>query len=126
MKNSTEKLKVKRQDTDKIRAEGKNPYTELTKERLKTIEEEKQEHKFMFQFIDHQTGKRSEPFVGNWDSVQATLDMVQEGERPYDQDYILLVAILDGPDTKIPATPLITVKSFRQFKADQKSLKEAN
>lgn len=92
----------------------------------KTLEQEKQEHKFMFQFIDHLTGTRSEPFVGNWDTIHNTLSHIQPGERPGEKDYILLVAILDGEHTQIPATPLITVKSFMTFKNDQSKLKEAN
>ena len=93
--------------------------------KAKPIDEQKKEHKFMFQFVDHETGKRSEPFVGNWDTVYATLEHVKEGERPLPEDFILLVAILDGENTQIPATPLITVKTFTQFKNDQKSIKEA-
>jgi len=93
--------------------------------KAKTIEEQKQEKKFMFQFVDHETGRRSEPFVGNWDTVSTTLSHVKEGDRPTPEDFILLVAVLDGLDTQIPATPLITVKTFMQFKSDQDSLKEA-
>lgn len=89
----------------------------------KTISEHKKEHKFMFQFVSHDSGKRSEPFVGNWDTIHETLKHVQPGERPNEEDYILLVAVLDGENTQIPATPLITVKTFKQFKNDQQSLR---
>lgn len=69
----------------------------------------------LYQFIDHKTGKRSEPFTGNMETVQKILDARQEGEAPLPEDYILLVAVMDGKDTNIPATPLITVKSFEEY-----------
>jgi len=88
------------------------------KKQHKTTKENK-EAKFCFQFVDHENGKRSEPFVGNWDSVQKILDRREDGERPNNEDYILLVAVLDGKDTTIPATPLITVETFTNFKTNQ-------
>ncbi len=80
-----------------------------------SIEEQKKEHKFMFQFIKAQDGTRSEPFVGNWESVLEILDLRKEGESPQNEDYILLVAVLNKEETKIPATPLITVQSFLDY-----------
>jgi len=113
MKNSTEKLRATSKEPEKLRAEGKNPYVEATKQR--TIEQEKQEKKFMFQFVNHEDGTRSEPFVGSWDTVTEILNARKTDERPNNEDYILLVAVLDGKDTKIPATPLITIKTFEEI-----------
>lgn len=96
MKNSTDKL--------------------VSKEIPEGLKAEKEEKKFMFQFVNHEDGKRSEPFVGSWTTIQEILDLRKEDERPTDQDYILLVAVLDGQETTIPATPLITVKTFKDFK----------
>ena len=101
-----------------------NSTDNLKAKETKSIEEEKQEHKFMFQFVDHETGKRSEPFVGNWDTVKETLSHVPDGERPTPEDFILLVAVLDGEKTQIPATPLITVKTLLQFMSDKHELSE--
>lgn len=70
---------------------------------------------FMFQFVSKQDGRRSEPFIGDWETLRKILYSREEGESPTDDDYILLVAILDGKDTQIPATPLITVRSFLDF-----------
>lgn len=77
------------------------------------------EQKFLFQFIDHETGHRSKPFTGTWDAVQEVLDYREKGEKPDDQDYILLVAIMDGEDTQIPSTPLITVKTFTSINSGE-------
>lgn len=81
----------------------------------KPVEEQKKENKFMFQFVSHEDGKRSEPFVGSWNAVNEILKMREDGERPSNEDFILLVAVLDGKDTRIPATPLITVKTFLEY-----------
>jgi len=78
----------------------------------------------IFQFIDHQTGKRSEPFSGNYDTITKILDMRKDGEAPLPQDYILLVAVIDGKDTNIPGTPLITVESFQQYTLSAEDLKQ--
>jgi len=84
-----------------------------------TIAKQKMEQKFMFQFINHENGQRSEPLVGNWDSISEVLELRKDSERPHNEDYILLVAVLDGKDTTIPSTPLITIKTFLNFKDTQ-------
>lgn len=81
----------------------------------KSIPEQKEESKFLFQFVSHENGKRSEPFVGSWNAVNEILKARKEDEAPTDEDFILLVAVLDGNDTRIPATPLITVKTFQEY-----------
>lgn len=91
----------------------------VAKEIPESLKAEKQEKKFMFQFVNHEDGKRSEPFVGSWSTIQEILDLRKDEERPHEQDYILLVAVLDGEDTTIPATPLITVKTFQSFQHGQ-------
>lgn len=83
------------------------------------IQAEKQEQKFMFQFVDKESGRRSEPFVSNWDQLAEVLGKREKGESPKNDDYILLVAVLDGEDTRIPATPLITVETFMNFQFEQ-------
>lgn len=99
MTNSTQNLKAR----------------DATRE-MKSIDEQKKERKFMFQLISHETGKRSEPFVTTWDDLAASLVAARQDEeytlKEIDKDYILLVAVLDGKDTIIPATPLLTIKSY--------------
>ena len=99
MKNSTENLKAKN----------------MPEKATESIEKQKEQGKFMFQFVDHETGNRSEPFIGSWQAVNEVLKARKEGERPVDQDFILLVAVLDGEETRIPATPLITVKTYQEY-----------
>lgn len=81
----------------------------------KAIEEQKEERKFLFQFINHENGERSKPFVASWTAVRTVLEERKEGESPTDKDYLLLVAVMDGEDTTIPSTPLITVKSYMEM-----------
>lgn len=63
-------------------------------------------------------GTRSEPFAGTWDQLHdacSQSDLDQE-------DYILLVAIIDPDDETqmvIPKTPLITVQSFLDIKTPE-------
>lgn len=80
-----------------------------------SIAEQMTQKKFLFQFINHENGQRSEPFAGNWETVKYVLDERQEGQMPRDEDYILLVAVMDGEETIVPATPLIHVKTAAQF-----------
>jgi len=117
MKNSTERLKAKTY-ADHVIETGEADYDKYAEKRdkqHKTIEEQKLEKKFMFQFVNHEDGTRSEPFVGSWDTVTEILNARKTDERPNNEDYILLVAVLDGKDTKIPATPLITIKTFEEI-----------
>jgi len=90
-------------------------YDVMQEETKANIEEQKQQKKFMFQFISHSDGKRSEPFVGNWDTIREILNLRKEGEAPYDQDFVLLVAVLDGKETIIPSTAIITVKTYLEY-----------
>lgn len=114
MTNATDKLKARL--IEKIEEDYEKKFGETEEKEHKSIEEQKKEKKFVFQFIDHENGKRSEPFVGSWDTVQEVLAARKEGERPNEKDYVLLVAVLDGKDTTIPGTPLITVKTFESYK----------
>ena len=77
-----------------------------------SIEDQKKERKFMFQFIDHTDGRRSEPFVGNWETISEIIKLREGDQLPKNEDYILLVAVLDDEDTIIPSTPLITIQTF--------------
>lgn len=80
--------------------------------------------KLVFQFIDHETGKRSQPFIGNYNVLK---EIVQEAydneEKPEPQDYILLVAVIgdDPEDTLIPGTPLISVGTFLDINTDKET-----
>lgn len=76
---------------------------------MKTIDEQKAEQKFIMQFIRKETGARTEPFTTSFDKLY---EVLSEQEERNDEDYILLVAILDGENTRIPPTPLITVETF--------------
>lgn len=117
--NSTDKLKAKPASnlTDPM-ALGTHPQAK----KARSVEEQKKEKKFLFQFVDHLEGSRSHPFVGNWDDVTDILNHRKPDERPGPKDYILLVAVLDGDDTQIPSTPLITVETFMNFSTQKKEL----
>lgn len=71
-------------------------------------------HEFVFQFICKDTGNRSEPFLSNWTELAEVLNMREEKEaqKPTDEDYILLVAVMDKQQTHIPTSPLLTVKTY--------------
>lgn len=77
------------------------------------IKEQVKEQKFMLQFVSRETGKRSEPFVTSWDKLYEALKDLEEQDNPKGDDYILLVCVIDGEQTRIPATPLITVDTFK-------------
>lgn len=84
-----------------------------TNEAVASIEEQRAERKFMLQFVSKADGKRSEPFVTSWTQLYESLVELEEGESPKGDDYILLVCVLDGEQTRIPPTPLITVDTFK-------------
>lgn len=68
--------------------------------------------KFMFQIIGHQTGNRSEAFVGSWADVAKSLETLEKKKH---QDYLLLVAVLDPEDEQnivIPKTPILKIETF--------------
>lgn len=68
---------------------------------------------FLFQFISKETGYRSEPFLSTWTQLQEILaERTEELPLPLDDDYILLVAVMDGKQTHIPTSPLITVGKY--------------
>ncbi|AXL14436.1 hypothetical protein [Microviridae sp.] len=71
-------------------------------------------HRFVFQFIDKETGHRSEPFLSDWTELKKILELREEQEnaKPTDEDYILLVAVMDKQQTHIPTSPLLTVGSY--------------
>lgn len=66
----------------------------------------------VFQFIDRETGGRSEPFVSNWNELGKILAARKEDQKPTNEDFILLVAVMNGEQTHIPISPLITVETF--------------
>lgn len=70
---------------------------------------------YIFQLIDHENGRRSEPLTGTYDTLAEILKEAKDRyQKPEDDDYILLVAVIgnDDEDTLIPGTPLIRVGTF--------------
>lgn len=129
MSNATDRLKgrVKQSFEDtRISTDNQIPL-EMNQEREKlTLEEEKQTKKFLFQLVSHLDGKRSEPFIQSWDGLTKALTTWRDDEpesfkekNVYD-DFILLVAVLDDKETTIPATPLITIKTYLQTVGQEK------
>ena len=93
---------------------------DVPEEQADEIGEQLKVKNYVFQFIDHETGKRSEPFVGKYDTLKQIINVAQEREqKPTDDDYILLVCVLgdNDEDTIIPGTPLIKVATFMQLGA---------
>lgn len=99
-----------------------NPVTQEVLERVtdtpeydervtRSLEEQKNQANFLFQIISHVDGRRSEPFVASWDAVTEMLKK-HEGTEVSKDDYLLLVATLEGENTRIPATPIIKVSTF--------------
>lgn len=84
--------------------------TEKLEAKETTIQEQKTESKFCFQIITKADGRRSEPFVCSWDDLYKTLGHEENPIGP--DDYILLAIVIDGDNTTIPKTPLVTVESF--------------
>lgn len=102
-----------------------NNVEDISDEQREKIGEKTKLQKLVFQFIDHETGKRSKPFIGNYNLLK---EIVQEAydneEKPEPQDYILLVAVIgDEPeDTLIPGTPLISVGTFLDINTDKENV----
>lgn len=70
-------------------------------------------HDFIFQFVDAENGNRSEPFLSSWTQLIEVLQLrTEEQAKPTDEDFILLVAVMDGKQTHIPSAPLIKVGNF--------------
>lgn len=67
---------------------------------------------YVFQFIDHETGYRSDAFEGSYDTLRTIIEARTDDQKPHDADYILLVAIIEDGKTTIPKAPLITVGTF--------------
>lgn len=83
-------------------------------------------HRFIFQFVCGSTGIRSEPFESNWTELQEILDLrTDDNPKPDDEDYILLVAVLDGKQTHIPSSPLLKVATYESMVSPEK-VKEAS
>lgn len=85
--------------------------------KAKSINEQKAERKFLFQVISHVDGKRSEPFLASWDHLHKTLNENKDHPDYPGDDYLLLVSVLDGEDTIIPATPIIRISTFAALAA---------
>ena len=82
-------------------------------------------HRFVFQFISAEDGIRSEPFESNWTEMKEILELrTDEQPKPTDDDFILLVAVIDGKQTHIPTSPILKVSSYLQVVGD--NMKEAS
>jgi len=91
--------------------------TDKLKAKPKSIAEQKSERKFLFQIISHTDGRRSEAFVASWDALHKTLNENRDQPDFPGDDYLLLVSVLDGPDTLIPGTPIIKISTFADMAA---------
>ena len=120
MTNSTERLKARPVNAAEENAipraktqdvPNETAFDQVTRDAQEQAREKQQ---FCFQLIDHETGHRSEPFTGSWEVMREVLDAREPGAKPHDDDYILLVAVLDEENTHIPTTPLITVKTYSE------------
>lgn len=120
MNNATENLKAK-------------PRRPFTKEEigevdtaqdmadLKLLQAQKAERKFLFQVISHKDGTRSEPFITSFDALHETLNAHRNDADFPAEDFLLLVSILEGEETIIPATPIIKISTFANIKNNQES-----
>ena len=93
-----------------------------TNQNTMSLDEQKSEKKFLIQFISAKDGRRCEPFLTSWDGLAETINEIKQHEENEmsDEDLILLVAIIDGKDTQIPATPLIKVSTFLKMQPKKK------
>lgn len=84
--------------------------------------------KFLYQLIDHETGSRSKPFMGDWDEMAQAFK--EHKEKIDSEDYILLVATIneDSPEEQmqIPTAPIITVQTFLDMYAAKPQKETAN
>lgn len=96
--------------------------SQITPEMAKDIANQKIENKFIFQIISKENGKRSEPFVTNWSELYTILSQAEEQNI---HDYILLVAVLQGDETIVPGTPLITIETFLEYHLEQTTCQSA-
>lgn len=69
------------------------------------------ETKFIFQLIAKASGARSDPFTATWPQLLDVFDTTEEAIIS-SKDYVLLVAVLEGENTRIPNTPLISVEDL--------------
>lgn len=121
--NSEESIGDAHTQTDAFESPPINMVEHLEQIPEQTVEEIRENLRvknYVFQFIDHQTGQRSEPFLGRYDTLREIIETAKErNQKPADEDYILLVAVIgdNDEDTIIPGTPLISVKSFMDLGA---------
>ena len=95
--------------------QGKDPdeaYDQVKEKINSKVQEERKQMKFMFQLISAEHGRRTDPFVTNYVDLA---DALKKDNDVSSDDYILLVAVLDGENTQIPTTPLITVGKFLEI-----------
>lgn len=98
--------------------QGVKPCPIDTKQILQAVAEKQLEEKrqtgMMIQIISHENGNRSEPFIANFKELGEILNKEMEtGESHiHEKDFLLLVAIFQGEETKIPTSPIITIETF--------------
>lgn len=84
---------------------------------VKDIKEE--QAKLLFQFIDHENGSRSQAVTGNAGTIMEIIKAREPGQKPRNEDYIIVLAVLSGENTFIPETPIILVDSFIKLHPNQ-------
>ena len=78
--------------------------------------------KYLFQIISADNGQRSEPFITTWDKLHQVFS--EGGDEVNQEDYILLVAVMNDKETTIPGNPLMKIKSFIElhtFESEQEA-----
>lgn len=87
------------------------------------INKEKKQTGMMLQIISAENGERSEPFIATWEELHQVLskemDMDESEMNVKEKDYILLVAVMQGEETRIPRAPLITIESFLKMEINK-------
>lgn len=104
----------------------RNPETPIENKYLEeALLTKKRETGMMIQIISHENGNRSEPFIADFKELGEILNKeMEKGESNiHEKDFILLVAIFHGEETKIPTSPIITVETF--LKLEQKECQNA-
>lgn len=67
--------------------------------------------KFIFQLIKKKDGSRSDPFTATFPQLLDIFDTTEEAIIS-SEDYVLLVCVIEGENTRIPKTPLISVQDL--------------
>ena len=83
-------------------------------------EEPQAPQKFMYQFVNHQTGERSDTLVGDFDQV--AFDCQSDSSIYHDDDYLLVICAVSP--FRPSQQPLITRKTYTDWIKFQRESKE--